>query len=244
MPKMIRVWPALLVGVVAASLGAPGLAQSMLGNAAPYAPGNDDSVIAVPPAPPVVAAPPTPLAPDVPPSAAPPPGLVPASPPVYGPDMGNDTGGTAVSPGQPAPQPGLSQATPGPAPEAAGQEAGVGTAPGSPASPQDQDVIPTPPNNWEPRKDARLGVLDEVGGGVQEITVPVGGQAMVGNLQVTVQSCLVRPADQVPDAAVYLSLQNSKTPSEAGYRGWLVRSVPGASMAADASQIFRVIGCS
>jgi hypothetical protein len=45
--------------------------------------------------------------------------------------------------------------------------------------------------------------------------------------------------------AVFLALQSTQNPSAPpDYRGWLVRSAPGAAVAGDASETFRVIDCS
>jgi hypothetical protein len=110
---------------------------------------------------------------------------------------------------------------------------------------QDQEVIPTPANTWQPGKTAEIGILDKVDGGVKEIVVPVGGHSVVGDLQVEILACVSRPPDQVPDAAVFLALQSIDNPTAPpNYRGWLIRSAPGAAVAGDASEIFRVIACS
>jgi hypothetical protein len=100
-------------------------------------------------------------------------------------------------------------------------------------------------NTWLPAGAARLGVLNKVDGSTQQITIPPGGQATVGDLVVSVQSCLVRPADQLPDAAVFLSVQPAGSDSgAAGFRGWMIRSAPGATVVGDAGETFRLIGCS
>jgi hypothetical protein len=186
--------------------------------------------IAVPPAPAIVAAPPSvqPIpAPDLPP----PPGLVPATPPA---DI--DTGGSAST----------DQTTPDGS-AATGQAATSAPTPTSPTTPAPpvQDIAPIPPNTWLPAKTAEIGVLDKVDGSVSTISIPVGGQSVVGDLQVNVQACMIRPPDQVPDAAVFLALQSTQDPSAPpNYRGWLVKSAPGAAVAGDASETFRVIDCS
>jgi hypothetical protein len=186
------------------------------------------AAIAVPPAPAIVAAPPSvqPIpAPDLPP---PPPGLVPATPPA---DI--DTGGSAAT-GQSTPD---GSATPG-------QAASAAPTPATPAPPV-QDIAPVPPNTWLPAKTAEIGVLDKIDGSVSTVSIPVGGQSVVGDLQVNVQACVIRPPDQVPDAAVFLALQSTQNPAAPpGYRGWLVKSAPGAAVAGDASETFRVIDCS
>jgi hypothetical protein len=241
----MRLFPAVaLAAILAGASSGAASAQSELG--APPGPSvlapdngsNDNNVIAVPPAPAIVAAPPSPPMPPVPAALAPP-GLVTASPPANV-DNGappNDDNGSAAPPAAPA-QPGTGQ--PG-----TGQPGTTGQAGTSQDQSQDQDVIPVPPNDWQPGKLAEIGVLDKVGGGVKEISIPVGGQSVVGDLQVNVLACVTRPPDQVPDAAVFLALQSTDNLSgPPDYRGWLVRSAPGAAVAGDASEIFRIIGCS
>jgi hypothetical protein len=180
--------------------------------------GSDSDAIAVPPAPPVVAAPPTAIQP-IPVQAAPPPGLVTATPPA---DI--DTGATPT------------QTPPADNSGGQGQAQTQSTAP---------DIAPVPPNTWLPGKTAQIGVLDKIDGSVSKLSIPVGGQSVVGDLQVSVQACMTRPPDQVPDAAVFLALQSTQNASAPpDYRGWLVRSAPGAAVAGDASETFRIIGCS
>ncbi len=197
----------------------------MLGAGAAFAqsPGSSDSdAIAVPPAPPIVAAPPTAIQP-IPVPAAPPPGLVPAAPPADI-DTGNDTGAAPT------------QTPPADNSGGQGQAQAQGSAP---------DIAPVPPNTWLPGKTAQIGVLDKIDGSVSQLSIPVGSQSVVGDLQVSVQACMTRPPDQVPDAAVFLALQSTQNASAPpDYRGWLVRSAPGAAVAGDASETFRIIGCS
>jgi hypothetical protein len=186
---------------------------------------NGNSVIAVPLAPPVVAAPPTPAAP-VAPLAPPPPGLV----------------QTPVPPGPVAP------------PETAAPNAPAGAAPGATAAgsapaapPAPPDAMPVIPNDWVPGKIATIGVLNEIDGGTAQVSIPVGGQSKIGDLQVSVQACDIRPPTELPDAAIFLSVTQPSGGDGSGttlYRGWMLRSEPGATVVGDASETFRVIGCS
>lgn len=218
-----------LAVILAASGPADAIAQSQPNAQQPsvLTPDNsqDNSAIAVPPAPLIVAAPPVPAAPQVP--ATPPPSfLVPLNP------LASDSGNTGNA-------------------DNGGQDSGspVAGGPAAGTAPQDQnlaqDTIPTPPNTWQPGKFAQIGVLDKIDGEVVQVSVPVGGQSVVGDLQVSVLACVTRPPDQVPDAAVFLALQSTENLSAPpDYRGWLVRSQPGAAVAGDASETFRIIDCS
>jgi hypothetical protein len=210
----------LLLATAALALGGAVRAQSLLGQSAP-----GQSGIAVPPAPPVVAAPSAPTPPPAPAPSAPPPGLVqtPLPPPNSPADAAGDEGA----------QPSLPDAVSPSAPSAA------------PAQPAPPDVPPTPPNSWVPGKTAIIGVLNKVDGSSGTITVPVGGQTQTGDLILSVQACLSRPPGALPDAAVFLTLEPKAAPDAAPvYRGWIVRSAPGAADPGNAVQAFRVISCS
>jgi hypothetical protein len=209
---------AAAVAAVALSVAAFGLARAQ-------------NTVVVPPPPPIVSAP---LAspPAQPPAAPvpPPPGLV----------------QTPFPPASSAPPAGTPPAAPPanatPAAPSAGGAPAAGAAPAAPAPP---DVAPVLPNDWTQGKTATLGVLDKVDGSVAQISIPVGGQQNVGDLQVSVQACVVRPPGELPDAAIYLTVQNASDNADAPlYRGWMVRSEPGATAVGDASETFRVIGCS
>lgn len=104
------------------------------------------------------------------------------------------------------------------------------------------DVAPTPDNKWVYGHTVELGVLNKVEGSTKVLTIPVGGQAVAGDLTVSVQACVVRPADALPDTAVFLTLQpdNESTPV---YRGWIVKSMPGSTTAENADEIFRIVAC-
>jgi hypothetical protein len=186
---------------------------------------NGNSVIAVPLAPPVVAAPPAPVAPAAP-LAPPPPGLV-QTPVPPGPAVPPET----AVPNAPA------GAVPG--------ATTAGNAPAAPPAPP--DTMPVIPNDWMPGKMATLGVLNEVDGGTSTVSIPVGGQSQVGDLQVSVQACDIRPPTALPDTAIFLTVTQQSggdAPGTTLYRGWMLRSEPGATVVGDASETFRVVGCS
>nr|WP_295737028.1 DUF2155 domain-containing protein [uncultured Acidocella sp.] len=237
----------LLLASAVSLIGGAAFAQSMLGQSSPGqgAGGTQAPAVLVPAPPPVVAAPPTaPVAP-VAPSPAPPPGLVetPLPPPSSdNADQGNgantDNGGAAqvVSPAAPN---GLS-----PAPASNGAVA-PGPSGNNPAPLPNNDVAPTPPNDWVPGKTAEIGVLSKADGSTSTLTIPVGGQATAGDLIVSVQACVTRPQGQLPDVAIFLTLQPKDGSGAAPlYRGWMVRSAPGATDAGNAGEAFRVMNCS
>ncbi|MDR3504968.1 MAG: DUF2155 domain-containing protein [Acidocella sp.] len=196
---------------------------------------NDQSMIVIPPAPPVVAAPssaaPAPVAPSAPVASQ----TLPAVPPVQSQTL------PAVPPVQSAattPPPATAPAQPGAPPAPPAQAAS--------AQPAPPDVAPTPANDWNPGHAVTLGVLNEVDGSTSQLSVPVGGQpAKTGDVLVSVQACATRPPQDLPDTAVFLTVQPADDGGAAPlYRGWMLRSAPGAAVVGNAAESFRVISCS
>ncbi len=146
-----------------------------------------------------------------------------------------------AAPAAPAapPPPGLVE-TPAPPAALPGASGTPAIIPAVPAAP---DAAPPAANIWLPGKTATLGVLNQVDGSTVEIFIPAGGQATAGDLTISVQACVSRPPDELPDAAVFLTVQNSTGGGAPLYRGWMVRSTPGASVVGDGSETFRVINC-
>lgn len=105
-------------------------------------------------------------------------------------------------------------------------------------------VAPPLPDVWQSAGSAVIGVLDRVDGGTKLLTIPVGGQAQSGDLQISVQACEIRPPNAVPDAAVFLTLTMMNDHGAPPlFRGWIVRSAPGAALAGNAGQSLRIINC-
>jgi hypothetical protein len=213
---------------------APAVAQqSLLGNTGtsgtdaapqPLGPQPLGPPVAVPPAPPMAPAAPMAPAPVVI-SPSPPPGLVQTTVPPP-----NDDSGAAPADNS---QPAAAQ------PDAA--------APATAPAPVPSTAESTPPpltNDWVPQKSAALGILDKVDGSTAAVTIPVGGQSTIGDLLVNVLACDSRPTGEIPDDAIFVSIQ-PVVQSDGGpiFRGWMLRSIPGAAVVGDASETFRVVGC-
>jgi hypothetical protein len=177
----------------------------------------------------------------------PPPGLVQTPLPPANSDAGA-ANSAPVDNGQPA-------AAPPPGPPPAGQAAAT---PPTAAVPDTSASLPPPLDNaWVPEHTAEIGILDKVDGGASTVSVPVGGQTVVGDLQINVLACESRPPTDVPDDAIFVAIQpangqaappaaeaSGSGPDAALFRGWMVRSVPGATVVGDGSETLRVVGCS
>ena len=248
----------LLLVSVASLMGSGAFGQSLLGQSQPGG-GMTSSAVPVAEPPPLIAAPATPAASASVPSSTPPAGLVetPLPPPnmvqpaAAPPDLGGTSQPSQNTPGmtiKPLPVQAVSPATPAGAVSVSGSPTLGTPAPGatSPVSLPPNDVPPVPENNWVYGHVAELGVLNKVDGSTAILTIPVGGQAVSGDLTVGVQACVVRPPASLPNAAVFLTLQpsNAAATDGQGYRGWIVKSLPGAADAENADEAFRVIGCS
>lgn len=144
---------------------------------------------------------------------------------------------------QPVPPPGLVQAMPPGENSAPSQPAAQ--PPAAAAGPPPPDVAPTPPDSWTSETTATLGVLNKVDGSTSKMVLKVGGPAQnSGDLSVSVQACLTRPPGQLPDVAVFLTVTPQQQQAVPLYRGWMLRSAPGATFVGNAGQTFRIISCS
>jgi hypothetical protein len=112
--------------------------------------------------------------------------------------------------------------------------------PEEPAAPQ--PAPPQYPNDWVPAKTARLVVLDKIDSLSKDLTVEVGQSASYGALTITVQSCMVRPPTQPPNATAFLVISDSHK-DEPGFRGWSLANQPWLSMLQNPVYDVWVVGC-
>jgi hypothetical protein len=112
----------------------------------------------------------------------------------------------------------------------------------SPAPPATPPAAIERPNVWLPAGAVKLQALDKVNAQATTLTIKVGQSGTFGSLTIAVKACLVRPADQPPDATAYLDVTDSH-PDSPGFDGWMLQAEPGLSMMQHPIYDLRVAGC-
>jgi hypothetical protein len=98
---------------------------------------------------------------------------------------------------------------------------------------------------WVAQQVAELQALDKVTARVSTLRVPVNRPAQFGSLTITVRSCNARPPDEVPDAAAWMEITDSRAPANgsAVFRGWMFANAPGVNMLQHPVYDIRVMEC-
>ena len=98
---------------------------------------------------------------------------------------------------------------------------------------------------WVPRQTAELQVLDKVTARISVVRATVGQAAQYGTLTIAVRACNARPPDEVPDAAAFLEMTDSRRAAGAQqvFRGWMFANAPGVSMLEHPVYDVRVLDC-
>lgn len=106
-------------------------------------------------------------------------------------------------------------------------------------------ALPAVAQEWVPKRIAELQALDKVTARVSVFRVTIGEPARFGSLTISALSCQARPADEVPDAAVWLEIteQRSEGPATSVFRGWMFASAPGVHMLEHPVYDIRVLDC-
>ncbi|MBO0711786.1 MAG: DUF2155 domain-containing protein [Acetobacteraceae bacterium] len=120
--------------------------------------------------------------------------------------------------------------------------AGSGFAEEDPANPSQGPTQPAPGQGWLSQGGAELQVLDKVNARAERVTVRGGGSVRYGSITITVEACEVRPPNRPGEAAAYLVITDSH-PASPGFRGWMFRDIPSASMMEHPIYDVRVLGC-
>ena len=102
-----------------------------------------------------------------------------------------------------------------------------------------------PAQEWVPRQTAELQMLDKVTARVTVLQARVGEPVGFGTLTIQVQACNARPADEVPDAAAWLQVGDSRRAagSQQVFQGWMFANAPGVSMLEHPVYDLRVLDC-
>lgn len=84
---------------------------------------------------------------------------------------------------------------------------------------------------------AVLRGLDKVTGHARDFPAPVGEAVAFGSLEITVRACEKRPAEETPEVAIYLEIDDAAPARAAGegesaapqrrFAGWMFASSPG-----------------
>ena len=98
---------------------------------------------------------------------------------------------------------------------------------------------------WEPKREAQLQALDKVTARITILKVPVNQPVTFGTLRVTVRACNARPASEVPDAAVWLQVDDTRNDSggKPVFQGWMFANAPGIAMLEHPVYDLRVLEC-
>lgn len=98
---------------------------------------------------------------------------------------------------------------------------------------------------WVERRTAELQALDKVTARVSVIRATLGQPLQFGTLTILVRACHARPPDEVPDAAAWLDITDSRSPPGSGpvFRGWLFAVAPAVNMLEHPVYDLRVLSC-
>ncbi len=98
---------------------------------------------------------------------------------------------------------------------------------------------------WVPRQNARLQALDKVTARVTVVEARVGEVARFGTLSIVLRACNARPADEVPDAAAWMEITDSRAAagSEPAFRGWMFANAPAVNALEHPVYDIRVLEC-
>lgn len=106
-------------------------------------------------------------------------------------------------------------------------------------------ALPAAAQEWEPRRTAEIQALDKVNARITVLRATVNEPARFGTLTLLVRSCQGRPADEVPDAAAWMEITDSRSPAGSGpvFRGWMFAENPAANMLEHPVYDIRILSC-
>lgn len=100
-------------------------------------------------------------------------------------------------------------------------------------------------DRWAVQRVAELQALDKVTARVVTLRAQVNQPERFGTLTITVRACHARPPDEVPDAAAWMEILDSRAPANGGpvFRGWMFAQAPGVNMLQHPVYDIRIIEC-
>jgi hypothetical protein len=115
---------------------------------------------------------------------------------------------------------------------------------------------PVAAQDWVQRRVAEIQALDKVTARVTIVRANVGEPTRYGTLTILVRSCRARPADEVPDAAAWLEVSDSRVPTapaagqpavapapQVTFRGWMFAENPALNMLEHPVYDLRILAC-
>lgn len=115
---------------------------------------------------------------------------------------------------------------------------------------------PASAQEWVQRRVAEIQALDKVTARVTIVRANVGEPTRYGTLTILVRSCRARPADEVPDAAAWLEVSDTRVPTAptagqpaaapappATFRGWMFAENPALNMLEHPVYDLRILAC-
>ncbi len=104
---------------------------------------------------------------------------------------------------------------------------------------------PVAAQEWVPMRAARLQALDKVTARVTVLDAQVGGSVNFGSLTINLRACQGRAPDEVPDAAAWMEVTDSRAAAGAppAFRGWMFANAPGVNMLEHPVYDLRVLEC-
>jgi hypothetical protein len=106
-------------------------------------------------------------------------------------------------------------------------------------------ALPAAAQEWRPQRVAVLQALDKVTARVITLRATLNQPERFGSLTITVRTCNARPPDEVPDAAAWLEIADSRAPANgaAVFRGWMFAEAPGVNMLQHPVYDIRILEC-
>jgi hypothetical protein len=98
---------------------------------------------------------------------------------------------------------------------------------------------------WDPKNEAELQALDKVTARITILKARLNQPLTFGTLRVIVRACNARPSDEVPDAAAWLEVQDTRNDSGGRpvFQGWMFANAPGIAMLEHPVYDLRVLEC-